>query len=131
MIAGYNREQVGINVSVGSVVAGTVVQPIMIAPFGGMTVVNAYIAADEAVVANGSNYFTAVLRNAGAAGTATTAIGTAGGTAGVTVAPAAFSLNTAADELTVGQYLSVAGLMTGALADNQYRVIVEWVRGKG
>ena len=130
-LAGYNSNIAQVTMNGGSVIAGTAKLPVMIAPFGGMTIKNAYVAPAAVINAGTVNYATLTLINGGTAGTATTAIGTAGGTPGVTVAPAAFSLNTAADELTSGQYLLAQYAMTGALADNQFAVIIEWVHGKG
>ena len=115
----------------GTLSPGTVSVPILIAPFGGITIQSAYIAAADAVAANGSNYVTATLIDAGAAGTATTAIGTAGGTTGVTVAPAAYTLNSALLELDAGDYLTAKLVKTGTVADNGYSIIIKWVHGQG
>jgi hypothetical protein len=131
MLAGYNQQITNVVSDGGSATPGTVTVPILKAPFGGATVKAAYLTASTAVGANGSNYFTATLLNGGTAGTATAAIGTAGGTAGVVAAPAAFSLNTDADELTAGQYLVAKLVKTGTVAENQFSVMVEWVGGKG
>lgn len=135
MLAGYNRNQTVVSITGGSVAAGTAQVPIMIAPFGGLTITNAYVAANANIAAGTVNYATLTLLNGGTSGTATTAIGTAGGTVGIagggTVAPSSFTLNSSADELTAGQYLALKYVMTGALADNQLSVIVEWVRGQG
>jgi hypothetical protein len=131
LLSGYNEHVTTILSDGGSATPGTVFLPILLAPFGGVTVKSAYLSARTAVGANGSNYFTATLHNGGTAGTATTAIGTAGGTAGVTAAPQAFSLNTSADELSAGQYLVANLVKTGTLAENEFSLIVTWVHGKG
>lgn len=134
-LAGYNTYQSNVTFTGGSVAAGTAILPILIAPYGGITVKSAKVVANANIGAGTANYATLTLLNQGTAGTATTAIGTAGGTPGVagggTVAPSAFTVNSDADELTAGQYLGLKYVMTGALADNQLRVIVEWVHGKG
>lgn len=131
LLSGYNTQQVSLVINAGSAVAGTTTLPILRAPFGGVTVTDAYIMPNTAIVANGSNYVTATLLNGGTAGTATTAIGTAGGTAGVTAAPNAYTLNTAADELTADQYLMARIVKTGSIAENEYSVVVRYVAGKG
>lgn len=127
----YGEQISQIVVDAGSVAAGTTTLPVLVAPFGGATITNAYIAATTAVAADGSNYVTATLLDGGAAGTTTTAIGTAGGTAGVTAAPAAFTLNTAADELDAGDFLMARIVKTGTISENEFAVIVKWVHGKG
>lgn len=130
-LAGYNTQQNVAVLTAGSVAGGTALLPILIAPFGGMTITSAKLSAQTAVNAGTVNYATFTLINGGTLGTATTAIGTAGGTAGVTVAPAAFTLNTSADELTAGQYLLAKVAETGSVVDTQFSVIIEWVRGQG
>lgn len=130
-LAGYNSNIVTVVTDGGSATPGTVTLPILLAPFGGVTVKSAYLTASTQVAANGSNYVTATLLNGGTAGTATAAIGTAGGTAGVAAAPAAFSLNTDADELSAGQYLVAKVVKTGTVAENQFSLVVTWVHGKG
>lgn len=128
-LAGYSDFKTVVTIA-GTATPGTAVLPVLIAPFGGVTVKSAYVVASPAVAANGSNYTTITLLNGGAAGTATTAIGTAGGTAGITLAPAAFSLNTALDELTAGQFLMAKVVKTGTVALVDYAVTVEYVNGK-
>lgn len=131
-LAGYNQHITTVVSDGGSATPGTVTLPILLAPFGGATVKSAYLTASGAVAANGSNYFTVTLLNGGTVGTATAAIGTAGGTAGLSAAtPAAFSLNTDADELSAGQYLVAKLVKTGTLAENQFSLVVTWVHGKG
>ncbi len=131
MLAGYNTQQTQTILTAGSVAGGTVSVPIVLAPFGGMTLVAAYVGAQTAVAAGTVNYATLTLINGGTAGTATTAIGTAGGTAGVTVAPTAYTLNSAAKELTAGQYLIAKLAETGNVVDTQFSIITTWVRGQG
>lgn len=135
-IAGYDKSQIAVTINGGSVVAGTVTVPVLIAPYGGLTVTAAKIAADKTISAHATNFATFTLLNGGTVGTATTAIGTAAGTAGtatgiVAATPQAFTLNSDADELTEGQYLMIKYVMAGALADNQFSAIIEYVRGKG
>jgi hypothetical protein len=130
-LAGYNKQRTSVVVYGGSAVAGTTTLPILIAPYGGVTVTGAYIIPSAAVTADGTNYVTATLINAATTGTATTAIGTAGGTAGVPVTPNAFTVNTAADELTAGQWLAVRIVKSGTIAEREYSVVVEYVGGKG
>jgi len=131
MISGYQDEVTNITMFSGTAVLGTATLPIFKVPFGGATIKSAALAAQDAVAANGSNYATFTLIDGGAAGTTTTAIGTAGGTAGVTVAPAAFTINTALDELDAGDYLMAKMARTGSTTDNLFAVTVTWARGKG
>lgn len=130
-LAGYNSNIVTVFTAAGSVTAGTVKLPIMVAPFGGATIKSAKIATSSAVTADGTNYVTVTLLDGGAAGTTTTAIGTAGGTTGITAAPAAFSLNTSLDELDSGDYLMANIVKSGTITERDFAIIVEWVHGKG
>lgn len=130
-LAGYNTQVVVAPIAGGT--AGTVTLPLFPAPFGGVTIKAAFVTAAGAVAANGSNYATMTLINGGTAGTAAAAIGTAGGTVGWTAAaPAAYSLNTAADELTEGQWLVAKYAVTGSVtAPGDMVVSVQYVGGKG
>lgn len=128
-LAGYNTQQTQVTVTAGSVTSGTTFFPVLRAPYGGLTVKGAWIGANAAVAANGSNYVTLNLMDAGTAGTATTSIGTAGGTAGVTVAPAAFTVST--NNLDAGDYLNLKVGKIGSITENEFSVIIEWVRGQG
>lgn len=130
-LAGYNSNITTVFTSGGSITAGTVKLPILLAPFGGATIKSAKIATSSAVTADGTNYVTVTLLDGGAAGTATTAIGTAGGTTGITAAPAAFSLNTSLDELDAGDYLMANIVKSGTITERDFSIIVEWVHGKG
>lgn len=131
LLAGYNKYQTVFHVNAGSAVSGTTILPIMRAPFGGMTIVGAWAAVDTAVAANASNYVTLNLFNAGTAGTATVSSGTVGGTAGLTVAPTAFTIDTTLDEFTEGQYLNLKVGKIGSITEREFSVIVDWVHGKG
>ena len=130
-LAGYNTQVVVVPLTGGT--AGTVTLPLFPAPFGGVTVTAAYATAAGAVAANGSNYVTCTLVNGGTAGTATAAIGTAGGTAGWSAStPKTFDLNTAADELTAGQWLVAKYAVTGSVtAPGDLAITVYYVGGKG
>jgi len=128
-LAGYNHEVTNVTVYAGSVTSGTSFFPVLRAPYGGLTVKAAYVAANAAVAANGSNYVTLNLIDAGTAGTATSSIGTAGGTAGVTVAPAAMTVSTNA--LDSGDYLNVKVGKVGSVSENEFSFIIEWVHGQG
>jgi len=77
------------------------------------TIVGAYATVTNNVAASTADYFTALLRNGGAAGTATTAISDAiGGTAGWTgLTPKSFTLS--ADELAAGDLLQLVYDETG------------------
>lgn len=130
-LAGYETQQTTVVTAAGSATVGTVLLPIVKAPFGGLTVKAASLATSTAVAANGSNYVTVTLIDGGAAGTATTAIGTAGGTTGVTVAPAAFTISSTLDELDSGDYLMAQIVKTGTITEREYSIIVDWVHGKG
>jgi hypothetical protein len=131
MTSGYDDQVTNITIFGGTAILGTATLPIFKVPFGGATIKAAELSAQDAVAANGSNYVTFTLLDGGSAGTATTAIGTAGGTAGVVVAPTAFTLNTALDELDSGDYLMAKMARTGSTANNTFNVTVTWARGKG
>jgi hypothetical protein len=130
-LAGYGHNITSVVVTAGSVTAGTSTYPVLRAPFGGATIKAAYLATTSAVTADGTNFVTATLIDGGAAGTLTTAIGTAGGTTGVTAAPAAYTLNTALDELDSGDYLMARIVKSGTVTEREFAVIIEWVHGKG
>lgn len=131
-LAGYTTHIVSVGFASGTVDASL---PLFPAPFGGMTIVNAWAVTQDAVAANGSVYLDVQLINGGTSGTATTAIGTAAaaGTAGWAAAtPKAITLNTALDELTVGQWLVAKYDITGAVtAPGNVRFVVHYVNGKG
>lgn len=129
MLAGYGHNITQVTTTGGSVTSGTTFFPVLRAPLGGLTVKAAYVAANAAVAANGSNYVTVNLIDAGASGTATTSIGTAGGTAGVTVAPAALTVST--NNLDAGDYLNLKIGKVGSISENEFSVIIEWVHGQG
>jgi len=131
MLSGYQDEVTTVSFFSGTAVLGTATLPVFKAPFGGATIKSAALAAEAAVTANGSNYVTFTLIDGGAAGTTTTAIGTVAGTAGVVVAPTAFAINTALDELDSGDYLMAKMARTGSTANNMFAVTVTWARGKG
>jgi hypothetical protein len=127
-IAGYNKN---ITVLKSSTSADYTI-PALRAPFGGATITGVWAVSSTTLAASTSDYFNITLLNGGTVGTATAAIGTVGGTTGWTAAAAqAFSLNTAADELTEGQYLMAKYDETGTVAVADVTVIVEWVHGKG
>ena len=104
-LAGYGHNITSVIVTAGSVAAGTSTYPVIRFPFGGATIKAAYIGATSDVAADATDFVTATLIDGGAAGTLTTAIGTAGGTTGLTAAPKAYTLNAALDELDSGDYL--------------------------
>jgi hypothetical protein len=127
-IAGYNKNITVLN----SPTSADWTLPALRVPFGGVTITGAWAFASTTLNASTSDYFNITLINGGTVGTATAAIGTAGGTAGWTAATAkAFSLNADADELTEGQYLMAKYDETGTVAVADVTVIVEWVHGKG
>ena len=129
-LAGYNTKVLSIPITGGT---ADLSLPLFPAPFGGITVTGAYVTLAGAVAANGSNYVTCNLLNGGTAGTATAAIGTVGGTAGWSAGvPKAFDLNTAADELTAGQWLVAKYDVTGTVtAPGDVVFTVVYVDGKG
>jgi hypothetical protein len=129
MIAGYNSLFTEVVVSAGSATSGTTTYPVMRAPYGGLTVKGAYVTALGSVAASGSNYVTFNLFDAGLAGTATTSIGTAGGTAGVADGPNALTVST--NSLDAGDYLNFKLGKIGSISEREFSLIVEWVRGKG
>jgi hypothetical protein len=130
-LAGYNTRMVVAPIAGGT--AGTVTLPLFPAPFGGVTVKSAYAVAAGAVAANGSNYFTMTLHNGGTAGTATAALGTAGGTVGWSAGtPKTFDLNANADELAAGEWLVAKYAVTGTVvAPGDVVVSLQLVGGKG
>jgi hypothetical protein len=128
MIAGINTRQVAVVYS--GTVDGTV--PAFVAPWGGATIKNAYGFVTAAVTAHATNTLTLNLLNGGTVGTATTAIGTAGGTVGIAAnTKTAFSMNSALATLTEGQVLMVKFDWNGSITPGDQTVIVEWVQGKG
>ena len=131
-LSGYTTKVVSVGFASGTVDATL---PLFPAPFGGLTVTGAWAVTQDAVAANGSVYLDVFLINGGTAGTATTAIGTAasagtvGWSAGV---PKSITLNSAADELTVGQWLVAKYDVTGAVtAPGNVRFVIHYVDGKG
>lgn len=130
-LAGYNTRVVVAPITGGT--AGTVTLPLFPAPFGGVTIDGAWATAAGAVAANGSNYATMTLVNGGTAGTATTAVGTAGGTVGWSAStPAAFSVNTGAKTLTEGQWLVAKYAVTGSVtAPGDVAITIRYKHGKG
>jgi hypothetical protein len=129
MIAGYNTRQAQVVVSAGSAASGSVTYPILKAPYGGITVKAAYVTALGSVAASGSNYVTFNLFDAGAAGTATTSIGTAGGTAGVAAGPQTITLST--NNLDSGDWLNAKVGKIGTIAETEFVFVVEYVAGQG
>jgi hypothetical protein len=102
------------------------------APYGGATITNAYAITNTTLAAGTANIVALELRNGGTGGTATTAIGTAGGTTGWTLqVPETFSLNASLDELASGEWLTMNYDETGTVAPLNTTVVVEWVGGKG
>lgn len=128
-LAGYNTQLTSFNAMAGSAVSGTTTYPILRAPFGGLTVKNAWVTALGSVAASGTDYVTFNLFDAGAAGTATSSIGTAGGTAGVASGPQAMTIST--NNLDSGDYLNFKVGKIGTITERDYSIIVEWVRGQG
>jgi hypothetical protein len=128
-LAGYNSEFV--NLSYGGTVDGTV--PVIVAPFGGLTVVGAQAYTTAAVAGHASNYLAVTLLNGGTAGTAVGTVAAGPGTAtGFTArVPAAMTITTTADELTAGQVLQAVFDFNGSITPGTMGVIVEVVKGKG
>ena len=129
MIAGYGHNITSAVVTAGSAVSGTTTYPILRAPYGGLTIKNAYVTALGSVDASGSNYVTLNLLDAGAAGTATTSIGTAGGTAGIVSGPIAMTVSTNA--IDSGDYVYFKVGKIGSITEREFAVIIEWVHGQG
>lgn len=128
-IAGYNHQVTTINFADQ---AGDETFAVFQAPFGGATIKSAAAIATEATTASTANYFSLTLIDGGAAGTATTTIGTAGGTVGWAAdTDQAFTVNTSLDELDAGDWLMVKYDETGTVAPGEITVVVEWVHGKG
>ena len=108
--------------------------PLLVAPFGGITVKSAHVFTTAAIAGHASNYLAVQLLNMGTSGTVLTGTvatgpGTAAGFAGGV--PAAMSVAATADELTVGQVLTVVFDVNGTIAPKEAGVVVEYVRGKG
>ena len=112
--------------------AGDGVVGILRAPWGGATIKAVYAFPELTISASTANFYDLILQNGGAVGTSTTAIGTAGGTAGLTAITAeTFTLNTSADELASGEWLKVVYDETGTVAPGEITICVEWVNGQG
>ncbi len=127
-LSGYNKNIVTVN----SPTSADYTIPVLRAPFGGATITGAWGVSSTTLAGSTADYFNVTLLNGGTVGTATSAIGTAGGTTGWTAQTAkAFSLNDSADELTEGQYLMAKYDETGTVAVADVTIIVEWVHGKG
>jgi len=129
MLAGYNTHIAQAVVSAGSATSGTSTYTLLKAPYGGLTVKTATIHAVGSVAANGSNYVTLNLLDGGAAGTATTSIGTAGGTVGIADGPVAMTIST--NNLDAGDYLMFKVGKVGSITEREFAVVVEWVKGQG
>ncbi len=128
MISGYNKNIVTVN----SPTSADYTIPLLRAPFGGATIIDVWGMSSTTLAASTADFFNVTLLNGGTVGTATAAIGTAGGTAGwVAQTAQEFSLNASADELTEGQYLMAKYDETGTVAVADVTLIVEWVHGKG
>jgi hypothetical protein len=127
--AGYNKKVV--TTTYGGTVDGTV--PVLVAPYGGITVTNAYAFTGAAVAGHASNYLAVSLLNGGTAGTATTSVASGPGTAAGFAAhvPGAMTVVAAADELTAGQVLQAVFDFNGSITPGTMGVIVEYVTGKG
>ncbi len=128
-VAGYNTSITSLSVTGGSAASGSVTYPILKAPYGGLTVKRATVTALGSVAASGTDYITFNLFDAGTSGTATTSIGTAGGTAGVASGPQAITLST--NNLDADDYLNFKVGKIGTITESEYTIIVEWVRGQG
>ena len=131
MLAGYAHNVTPVTVTAGSATSGTSIYPVMVAPYGGMTVKAAYVAATSAVAANSSNYVTLNLLDQGAAGTALTSIGTAAGTAGVTTSAIDQPFTLSTNNLDAGDVLGVKLGKIGSITEREFAVIIEWVHGQG
>jgi hypothetical protein len=134
-LAGYNSQIVtghfGFAGTAGPI-DGTV--PILVAPFGGMTVKSAYAFTTAAVAGHASNYLLVNLLNMGTAGTAvvgTVATGPGTATGFSPPAPATMTITAANDELTAGQVLVAVFDVNGTIAPKEAGVVVEVVAGKG
>lgn len=129
MLAGYNSQISAISFS-GTVDARV---PILVAPFGGLTVKNIWGVSDGAISAHASNFVAGTVYNGGTAGTAATVVAAGPGTAVGWSADTktAFTLTAANVELTEGQVLAVAWDFGGTVSPINLTAIVEWVRGQG
>lgn len=127
-LAGYNHMVTTLNSSTSA----DYTIPVLRAPFGGATLKAVYAMSSTTLNASTADFFNVTLLNGGSTGTATTAIGTVGGTTGWTAATSkTFTLNTDADELSSGEWLMVKYDETGTVAVADVTVIVEYVNGKG
>ena len=130
-IAGYDVKQTHSIFYGGTTTNGTVTYPVLKTPFGGLTVTGVTVQALGSVAASGSNYVTFNLFNGGSVGTATTSIGTAGGTAGVADGPVAMTLTAANANTAAGDYLMFKVGRIGTITERDFALIVEWVAGQG
>lgn len=129
-LAGYNTRVLAVPLTGGT---ADLTLPLFPAPFGGVTIRAAYATMAGAIAGHATNYVACNLVNGGTAGTATAAMGTAGGTAGWSAGvPKAFSLNPAADELAAGEWLVAKYDVNGTItAPGDVVITVHYVDGKG
>lgn len=104
-----------------------------VAPFGGATIKAFHIIPELTVAGSGTNYYIVTLVDGGATGTATTAIGTVGGSADgyVALTKQSGTINASLDELDEGDVLRVIYNEEGTVAPGEITISIEWVNGKG
>ena len=107
--------------------------PVFMAPASHpVTIEAAHMILNADVSASTVNYAEYVLLNGGTAGTATTAIGTAGGTAGFSqYVPKAFTLADGSGQLDKGEVLVLKYDETGNLTTPEATLVIEYVDGLG
>lgn len=134
-LAGYDTKQITGHFGFGGTAApidGTV--PLIVAPYGGLTVTSAYAYTTAAIAGHASNYLTVTLLNMGTSGTAVAGtVATGPGTAAGFAPPAvsAMTVSSTADELTAGQVLTAVFDVNGTIAPKEAGIIVNYVLGQG
>lgn len=107
--------------------------PVLMAPASHkVTIEKATMILNDDISGSTASYATYVLLNGGTAGTATTAIGTAGGTAGFTqYVPEAFTLADGSGQLDEGEVLVLSMDITGSVTAPDATLVIEYVDGLG
>lgn len=134
-LAGYNSNFVHASYGFAGTAApidGTV--PVLVAPYGGITVKSARAYTTANVAGHASNYLAVTLLNMGTSGTAvagTVATGPGTATGFVGGVPGAMTVSATADELSEGQVLTVVFDVNGTIAPKEAGVVIEYVKGQG
>ncbi len=131
LLSGYNTQMV--SVSFGDQAGDERIGLLKAPDYGNITITAVHAIASETVTASGTNYYTLVLQDGGSTGTATAAIGTAGGTTGwVADTGQAFTLAASTVmNLDADDWLMVSYDEEGDVAPGEITVNVHYVIGQG